>query len=77
MKRQFFLVSAVGSFALARVSATPGLAAILTEKPRVASVSIRRHIADTGIPGGCGNHRKRSAANGYTLAYALSGGRLS
>jgi hypothetical protein len=42
----------------------------------VASVSIRRHIADTGVPGGCSNHRKRSAANGYTLAYALSGGRF-
>jgi len=77
MKRQFFLVSAVGSLALARVAAMPGLAAILADKPRVASVSIRRHIADTGIPGGCSNHRKRSAAGGYTLAYALSGGRFS
>jgi hypothetical protein len=73
MKRQFFLVSGVGSLALARASATPGLAAILAEKPRVASVSIRRHIADTGVPGGCTNHRKRSPANGYTLAYALAG----
>jgi hypothetical protein len=77
MKRQFFLVSGVGSLALARLAAAPGLAAILTDKPRVASVSIRRHIADTGVPGGCSNHRKRSAANGYTLAYALSGGRFS
>jgi hypothetical protein len=73
MKRQVFLVSGVGSLALARVSATPGLAAILAEKPRVASVRIRRHIADTGVPGGCSNHRKRSTANGYTLAYALAG----
>jgi hypothetical protein len=53
MKRQFFLVSGVGSLALARVAATPGLAAILADKPRVASVSICRHIADTGNPGGC------------------------
>jgi hypothetical protein len=76
MKRQLFLVSGVGSLALAGV-ATPGLAAILADKPRIANVSIRRHIADIGVPGGCSNHRKGSAAGGYTLAYALSGGRFS
>ena len=77
MKRQFFLVAGVSSLVIARVTAAPGVAAILVDKPRVARVSIRRHIADTGVPGGCSNHRKRSAANGYTLAYALAGGRRS
>ena len=73
MKRYTFLISSLGSLALASGARVPVLAAFAKSDPGALRVAVLRHRAAGATPGACANRSRLSDA--YTLAFALTGRR--